>query len=286
MEAGTVHAAAEEQSISQPGLSSSIKRLEKNLGSLLFVRGGWGMKPTTEGRDFYPPAKRILEQLRLAHAELDGTRSTLFIGFGETRPSDFVAVLTEGLSQRYPNITLKFVEEHFETLYAQVENGEVDIAFVGTPHDSAPVTLQRHVLARSAWRVFGASNHPLTRHKGTIPITELDHYSWVRNAAAPSIAPFVPQFEGFNKSPLGSVSVIMAGSQQMAKQLVIHSNALGYGPRLTWDVDLAHGTVVELDLPISELYVVMTEIRRRDAHSAVLDAASAISEKYFANRSD
>ena len=146
--------------------------------------------------------------------------------------------------------------------------------------------LEQLRLARSAWRVFCASNHPLTRHKGTIPITELDHYSWVRNAAAPSIAPFVPQFEGFNKSPLGSVSVIMAGSQQMAKQLVIHSNALGYGPRLTWDVDLAHGTVVELDLPISELYVVMTEIRRRDAHSAVLEAASAISEKYFANRSD
>ena len=57
----------------------------------------------------------------------------------------------------------------------------------------------------------------------------------------------------------------------MGKQLIIHSNALGYGPKLTWDADLAHGTVVELDLPITRLEVSFTEFRRRDAHSAALD---------------
>ena len=244
------------------------------------------MKPTTEGQDFYRHAKHILEQLRLARAEFDGAPTTLHIGLGETRPSDFVAVLTEGLLQRYPNIVLNFVEEHFEKLYSQVEKGEIDVAFVGTPAESAPVTLQRHVLARSAWRVFCASNHPLTRHKGAIPLEALGQYSWVRNAAAPAIAPFIPQFEGYKKSPLGSVSVRAAGSRQMGKQLVAHTNALGYGPKLTWDVDLAHGTVVELDLPITELYATINEIRRRDAHSAVLDTAFAISENYFENWSD
>ena len=65
-----------------------------------------------------------------------------------------MTVLTEGLAQRYPNIVLNFVEGHFETLYPQVENGKVDVTFVGTPAESAPVTLQRHVLARSAWRAL------------------------------------------------------------------------------------------------------------------------------------
>ena len=61
------------------------------------------MKPTTEGQDFYRHAKHILEQLRLARAELDGAPPpppTLHIGLGEIRPSDFVAALTEGLLQR------------------------------------------------------------------------------------------------------------------------------------------------------------------------------------------
>ena len=58
------------------------------------------MKPTTEAQDFYRHAKHILEQLRLARAELDGAPTTLHIGLGEIRPSDFVAALTEGLLQR------------------------------------------------------------------------------------------------------------------------------------------------------------------------------------------
>ena len=284
MEHGTVHAAAAHRSISQPGLSSSIKRLEKKLGTVLFVREGWGMQPTTEARHLYPHAKHILEQLRLARAELDGPPSTLHIGLGETRPTDFVAVLTAGLQQRYPRIVPNFVEEHFDALYAQVENGDADVAFVGTPAESAPLTLHRHILVRSVWRVYCAPDHPLARKQGTIPISALQGYSWVRNAAAPAISPFLPQFEGYNRSPLENVRVITAGSQQMAKELLMHSDALGYGPELTWDVERAHGMVAELDLPITDVFVSFSEVRRRDAHSAVLDAAFAISEAYFDGR--
>ncbi len=67
----------------------------------------------------------------------------------------------------------------------------------------------------------------------------------------------------------------------MAKDLVMHSNVLGFGPRITWDSELAHGQVVELELPITKLYTTLMGIRRRDAYSAVLDRAFAIVEKYF-----
>ena len=68
VETGTAHAAADDQHISQPGLSSSIKRLENQLGVSLFVRRGRGLVLNAKGKDFYPHAKRTLEYLRLAQA--------------------------------------------------------------------------------------------------------------------------------------------------------------------------------------------------------------------------
>ena len=114
------------------------KRLENQLGVELFERDGRGMKPNAKGQDFYRHAKHILEQLRLAQAELNGAPSSLFVGLGEVRPAGFVAVLRDALLQSYPQLSLTFVEEHFEVLNMQVEKGEVDVAFVAAPPDSVP----------------------------------------------------------------------------------------------------------------------------------------------------
>ena len=57
VEHGTVHAAAIDQHISQPGLSGSIKRLETQLGVPLFERDGRGMKPNARGKGFLSTCK-------------------------------------------------------------------------------------------------------------------------------------------------------------------------------------------------------------------------------------
>jgi DNA-binding transcriptional LysR family regulator len=281
---GTVHAAAKAQFISQPGLSGSIKRLETQLGVPLFKRQGRGMEPTARGLDFYRHAKHILKQLRLAQAELNGVPTSLIVGIGEVRPSGFTAVLYDSLLQHYPQVTVTFVEEHFETLYLQVENGDVDVAFVGATPNSLPASLLGRTLVKSEWRVYCAADHPLSRHPVPVPLAELKQFRWVRNAAAPLASPFVPLFSGREKNPLRDVGYVMAGSQQMAKDLLLHSDLLGFGPRVTWDSELAHGQVVELNLAIKKLYVPIMEVRRRNAYSAVLDQAFAIAEAYYAGR--
>ena len=55
-------------------------------------------------------------------------------------------------------------------------------------------------------------------------------------------------------------------------------------PSITWDSELAHGQVVELELPITKLYSTFMGLRRRNAYSAVLDRAVAIVEEYFRRR--
>lgn len=277
---GTVHAAAQDQHISQPGLSGSIKRLEAQLGIILFERDGRGMKPSTKGMEFYRHAKHILEQVRLARADLEGEPTKLVVGLGEVRPSQFAATLLKELLLSYPELEITFIEGHFDSLYDAVENGDVDVAFVGGPSELNG-TLLGNPLIRSEFFAFCAADHPLARHRGRVPLAELKKYAWVKNAAAPAIAPYIPKFVGHKKNPLGHPRTVVAGSQQLAKDLVLHSEVLGYGPKVTLDSEFAAGEIIELDLPTTKDYITVMEIRRRNVYSSVLDRAFTIAEQYF-----
>ena len=283
VELGTVHAAAENQHISQPGLSGSIKRLEAQLGASLFERGGRGMRTNAKGIEFYHHAKLILAQVRLARADLAGEPTDLFVGMGEVRPAGFAAVFHDELMASYPDLSLTFVEGHFRTLNAQIENGDVDVAFVAAIPDAVPPPLLGRALVQSQWRVFCAAGHPLSQHSGRVPTAALREFNWVRNAATPAATPFVPTFSGRKNNPLGNVRTVTAGSQQAAIDLVVHTDLLGYGPRVSYDTELAFGQVMELELPITKRYVTIMEVRRRDARSAVLDRAFSIAEHYYEN---
>lgn len=283
VELGTVHAAAENQHISQPGLSGSIKRLEAHLGVLLFERDGRGMKANAKGTEFYHHAKHILAQVRLARADLAGEPTNLFVGMGEVRPAGFAGVFHDALMESYPDLSLTFVEGHFRSLYAKMENGDVDVAFVAAIPDAVPPPLLGRALVQSQWRVFCAAGHPLSQYNGRVPTAALREFSWVKNAATPMGTPFVPTFSGRKKNPLANVRTVTAGSQQAAIDLAVHTDLLAYGPRVSYDTELAFGQVVELDLPITKRYVTILEVRRRDARSAVLDRAFSIAEDYYEN---
>lgn len=284
VELGTVHAAAEDQSISQPGLSGSIKRLEDQLGTILFERERRGMKPNAKGQEFYRHAKHILEQLRLAKLELDGGQSTLKIGVTEVRPSNFVAMLTDGLTRHYPSLKLEFLQASFVNLFAQLEKGEVDAAFVCTLPEHIPDTLTGQTLSNSEYVVCCASNHPLTSCNDKIAIEQLAKYRWLRNSFSPSRGPVVPQFLNQKKPPEEGFSFVSVNSQDMAIQLVVNSEFLGYGPRMSWETELARGNVVELKLPIAKIDTMIMGVKRRGVYSAVLDKAFNITEAYFADR--
>ena len=282
---GTVHAAAKDQFISQPGLSGSIKRLETQLGVPLFERDGRGMKPNARGQDFYRHAKHILDQLRLAQADLNGAPTNLIIGVGEVRPAGFTAALYEALLKLYPQLSVTFVDGHFETFFTQVEKGELDVAFVAGPTlESMPAPLLGKILAKTEFGVFCAADHPLSDLDGPVPLSELKKFRWARNIATPPNSPFIPRFRGRDKNPLQDVLYVSAGSQPLAKDLVLHSDVLGYGPRVAFDSELALGQVVELNLPITKLQVNVLEIRRREVRSSVLDEAFAIAEEYYRSR--
>src|SRR6185436_17126417 len=60
VEHGSFSAAAESLHLAQPSLSEQIRRLEAELGSPLFARGGRGLELTEAGRRLRPHAEQVL----------------------------------------------------------------------------------------------------------------------------------------------------------------------------------------------------------------------------------
>jgi LysR family transcriptional regulator of abg operon len=281
VELGTVHAAAQHRFISQPGLSGSIKRLEHQLGITLFDRDGRGMRPNNKGKEFYIHAKQILKQMRLARADLDTGLNTIVVGLGEARPSAFTAYLTNHLHISFPNLGVSFVEGHLDVLAPQMLNGDIDAAVLYGGLDIRNLPLTIRFLARSKWIVFCRPDHPLTNITGHIPIAELKKFGWVKNSTAPIFTPYQPILKGRKTNPLGAARSVTAASEQMAKELILHSDLLGYGPKYSVREELLQKDLVELNLSIEKYFIDIAVARRRDVHSTVLDHVFDLTEDYF-----
>ena len=69
-ESGSITAAAKKLFLSQPPLSMQMKRLEKELGCVLFLRGAREVQLTEAGKLLYTRAKSMLELRRITEEEL------------------------------------------------------------------------------------------------------------------------------------------------------------------------------------------------------------------------
>jgi DNA-binding transcriptional LysR family regulator len=282
VETGTAHAAADDQHISQPGLSSSIKRLENQLGVSLFVRRGRGLVLNAKGKDFYPHAKRTLEYLRLAQAELKASDSNIRIGLGDIRSSDFVGQLTAKVSENYPTVTLEFCESHYESIFCDLEDGVVDIAFVPTPtKEIIPSSLNSKLMTRSYFSIFSSVGHPLEKLNRPLKGTDLQSYPWMFNSSAPTITPHLPILKerpGLYKEKLKVVSI---DSLHMGKELVINSDCLCHLPDLAMAVELSRGKVIRLEVPLKPVSTDILGLRHREIRSPLLDHVFALGAKCF-----
>jgi len=91
----SISKAADNLLLSQPGLSTSIKQLEYELGADLFIRTGKGVELTALGSNFVSSAKKILAQIddleKQCKQDHSGIYRTLSIASG---PYRFIGALT------------------------------------------------------------------------------------------------------------------------------------------------------------------------------------------------
>ncbi|MDW3207792.1 MAG: LysR substrate-binding domain-containing protein [Alphaproteobacteria bacterium] len=128
--------AAEACHVSQPTLSAQIKKLEEELGVVLFERSNRSVRLTPAGGDILPIARRIKQAAtdikRTAESHRDPFSGHVAIGVIPTAAPALIPDIVRGLRDSLPQMKHGFVEDLTDGLIARLERGAIDAAILAT----------------------------------------------------------------------------------------------------------------------------------------------------------
>ncbi|MEE1796945.1 LysR family transcriptional regulator [Streptomyces sp. BE308] len=191
-ETGSLHQAARRLGVSQPSLTTQLKRIENTLGAELFQRERTGCRPTLLGRAVLSRARPLVDGMSAlvsdALAEAEAARPhgpRLRIGSTASR---VLGGWLRRLRVRLPgtDITLR-VDVSAHALLRTVEAGRLDVAFVheveGSPLSIPDGLSQRVLLDREPQFISLSRDHPAAGR----PVVDLGDLAGDRWMVDPSV---------------------------------------------------------------------------------------------------
>lgn len=135
---GNITKASQELMISQPAVSKSIKKLEEQLGGVLFTRTKRGVVLTEEGREFYKYIKQAVEQINNAESKFSDLINleigTIRIGISTTLTRQYLLPYFERFHKEYPRINIQILTNVSSELFNKLQMGLLDIVIVNLPY--------------------------------------------------------------------------------------------------------------------------------------------------------
>jgi DNA-binding transcriptional LysR family regulator len=134
---GNISRAAERLGITQPSLSSAMKRLEDSLGATLFVRGRTGVQLTKPGMELLKKGRHLLlswEQLKADIGKKEtGVSGQYIVGCHPSVALYSLPYFLPGLVQQHPELEIKLTHDLSRRITEKVISFEVDFGIVVNP---------------------------------------------------------------------------------------------------------------------------------------------------------
>ena len=164
--------AAEKLNMSQPPLSSQMRRLEEELGVTLFYRGKRRLQLTEEGYLLLRRAKQLLELADKTRAELEehgsGLSGILYLGLVEGQAPYLAAGWTTEFSRRYPRVTYSLWNGSSDEVLLRLDQGLADLALIAAPYDAEH--LAGIPVGGEPWAAVMSRSHPLASGSSDAPL--------------------------------------------------------------------------------------------------------------------
>jgi len=172
--AGHFGKAAENCFVSQPTLSIALKKLEEDLGVVLFERSKTQVQPTSVGKRVIEQARIVLAQANIikeiASSGQDALGSPLRLGAIYTVGPYLLPHLLPELRQRAPHMPLFIEESYTGVLRRKLNETELDAIIIALPFTEADVVTKP--LYEEPFVVLMPNDHPWTT-RDNIDIDEI-----------------------------------------------------------------------------------------------------------------
>lgn len=173
--------AAEVCHVSQPALTTAIKKLEAQLGSALFHRDGRQVALTEFGRRMQPHLSQIAEQARAAETVAKDFRLLnqvpIRLGVMSTIGPMRLAALLAAFERQSPGVETAVREGAPEALAAQLDADDLDVAILN-PLDGLGDNYRAKPLYSERYVVLLPPEHPL-RDRNALTLRDLSEQAYV-----------------------------------------------------------------------------------------------------------
>ncbi|HEY0827804.1 MAG TPA: LysR family transcriptional regulator [Bacilli bacterium] len=156
-ERASITRAAEEMNISQPAVTSQIKKLEQEIGLVLLVSKGRGIILTEAGLQLARQAKRLFSLEIEIESHIDqmkkGTIGKLRIT-ATFLPANFLLPRWISLyKQTYKEIEIELTSTNANKAIERLVNYEAELAFIGGSRESHPLIARKELFEDELWFV-------------------------------------------------------------------------------------------------------------------------------------
>ena len=167
--------------VSQPTISTAIKRLEEELNTQLIIRDHSHNELilTLSGEQLYRHATQILNEWAVTKAEIDRLNNEqIVLGLPPIIQNYYFTNIAQTLRERGMLKSITTVEGGSNDLRMSLQRGEVDIALLGSAEPMAYKSLLTEEFDRHSYQIFVSKHHPLAQ-KRAIKFSELRHEPFI-----------------------------------------------------------------------------------------------------------
>jgi len=180
VDTGSFSRAAEYCNVAQPSLSQQIKKLESEIGHLLFDRLGRRVVLTDAGNLLIPKARKILEEVQGIKTEIQANiqdgQVKLSVGFIPTISPFVLPSVIRRFGQEFPNASLEVHEDLTEDIVRKLVTAELDVGITSLPIKHK--MLQTEELLTEILVVASSQKYELA-NQASIYVKELDNFPFI-----------------------------------------------------------------------------------------------------------